>query len=232
MSLVFTPPPVTNGGINGQELWKLLTGAAGDIELNQPAGAQGINAVNPGESTQGLYMGNNFSTFKASAFTYTSGNARHVAGVINLPGSPAVLLSVNLATGAIKKIAISDGAQGDLSATAGTQSTTLRWDETAQDSSIFDSGSSDRLRVYRRISKHEIEILVAGARQILNRTEATQWVIADGSNNKVFAVQNTGEIQTNQAEAATGIDDTIINRIPWYDEAGAFLGYVPVMNDP
>jgi len=46
---------------------------------------------------------------------------------------------------------------------------------------------------------------------------------------EVFLVDNTGKIQTNQAQAPTGAA-TKVKDLPIYDTAGVLLGYIPIYN--
>lgn len=81
MSIRFKPAQVSNAVTPSTNLWKYITGTAGDIELNDPAGVTGINAENPANTKLALFLSTLLGN-AASASIYRDGNKLGYTGVV------------------------------------------------------------------------------------------------------------------------------------------------------
>lgn len=231
----------TSGSSGADLLWQLIGAAPDEIELNTTNGADGIDAELPGDTRFKLLLKRlAYKGGSAAAFRESSATENIINGIVADAGPVGLIRFVNNATGRTKTISVLPGGividsydgldkQRSIEISDSNDEINLR----AQDAVTFDE---TQFTVRESpVGGTTTDVLKAGATANVKNFNDTEFVLATGQNaaDRYFSILVDGTIQTNQVEALTGNDATVIGRIPIADPAtGAITGYVPVQTDP
>lgn len=228
-----------NGG-GGANLWRFISQGT-DIELNTAAGVSGIRADNPADARYKLIHSEFIPGMVGSAFICLDGAKLLVSGASNGGGfDSAATLAQRLDTNSIGGIVVdfdpltnepritirvNDGASNTTRIkseyTLGQVVTTIR--------NLIAGNSLDNFQT----ADAKEYIIYAGANVYRLRFDAQGFALyGNAGADLLLQITETGEILTNQTQAATGLDNTVVGRLPVHDESGILIGYAPLMVDP
>jgi hypothetical protein len=225
---------------SGGNLWRFKTAPpVTDIMLNDLAGVTGIAAPLPGYPSMNLLFqefapGTPFGGFICYVTpTKFVGNltdgiagqeAASLAALDLVSGAEASYNAYidglgNPATGGF----VSDG----VSAVNENNASSTNYIRRIEDESIF-----DKVEVEQTNTAFEVRVFIAGTEEYRVRIDANEGLKITDPGGVVLNIGASGEILTNQTQAATATDTTIVGRFPVYDEGGILIGYAPLMIDP
>lgn len=228
------------GGGAGGNLWRFQTAPpVTDIMLNDLAGVTGIAAPLPAapdlnfifkEVAPGVFFG--------GFVNYISGT-QFVANVTNKGGGgdEASIAAIDLATGAeAARKSYFDGAQ-PITGSFVSDGVDVITEESLEPGYYIlrteNETTGDKTETQQTIDTREVNIYKAGIEVFRLRIDENGLAVYNNAGaNLLFQVSDTGEILTNQTQAATAIDTTIVGRFPVHDETGTLIGYAPLMIDP
>lgn len=235
MPIIFSS--VNNATGTGAELWQLVGGVApAEIELNTTNGATGINAPLPSDNNFRFQLNDLFVGLgKGGGVIYEDVTYQIGVGVSEVaPGDiSASFFIINKVTGAVASIGRANFSTVgfDFADDGGDKFAQRNTDPVSLTEEVADRNTGDGTQRNQSETSEAAQVLVAGGAVMERNMDASGFELGDGLA-KLFKVRNTGEIETNQGEGATGLDTTILNRIPVYDELSVLIGYIPVMVDP
>lgn len=239
MAIIFGNISGTGGGTGN--LWKFqTTSPVTEIMLNDTAGVTGIRAPLPTDNdlelrfdspAPGVIIGG-FGVYETVDKIMYS--AVQKSGGVKIAGNVAQ----NVATGAISLVyskfdSLGNPISGWFNSDAVNSENRFVIEASQTDLVIEDTTTNDKSVSQVSVSAKEFSVYKAAVEVFRFRIDENGLAVYNNSGaNLLFQIADTGEILTNQTQAATGADNTIIGRLPVYDEAGILIGYCPLMVDP
>lgn len=232
---------MNSGSSSGPELWRFNATAPGtNIELNTAEGVTGIVAPFPGDSEIVMILSEPAPGQKIGGFgVYESPTKIMYSGARKTSGDKsAVVLAQDVVSGEIALFfsrfnGLGNPYSGIFISDAISAECRVTYETTQADCVIENSATGDSSQEQQTVGAKEINIFKAGVEVFRLRIDENGFALYNNAGaNLLLQIADTGEILTNQTEAATGADDTIIGRVPYYDEAGILIGYAPLMVDP
>jgi len=229
-----------NGG-GGGGLWKFNPTAPGtNIELDTSAGVTGIAAAYPGDNDLQMLFAEPAPGQKVGGFgVYETATKIMYAGAEKTPGvKNAAIVARDVVTGEVAVFfsrfnGLGNPYSGLFISDAVNAECRINYEATQTDCVIEDTATGDSLQQQQTVGAKEINIFKAGVEVFRLRIDENGFALYNNAGaNLLLQIADTGEILTNQTEAATGTDTTIVGRFPVHDETGTLIGYSPLMVNP
>jgi len=228
-----------NGG-GGGDLWKLNGAAPNTISLNNIAGVTGIVAPFPGDSDLEMRFSEPVPGQKDSGFVvYETATKIMYAGARKSPTEKnAVVLAQDVVSGKVasffsKFSGLGNPICGVFVSDAVSAECSINYEATQTDCVVEDTATGDSSLQQQTVDAKEINIFKAGVEVFRFRIDENGLALYNNAGaDLLLQIADTGEILTNQTEAATAIDTTIVGRFPVHDETGTLIGYAPLMVNP
>lgn len=214
------------------EHWKFISGSAGDIELNQPAGVTGIDS-------QLTFFGKVFRFIQGAAAglpfvgqvleattTFVSAGVEDQGGGI---GIISKLEYQDMATGAIHTHDVTQNGAHSEGNDGGAFVSTQRTYPTVIQDRARNLTTGDETRTEKTAVKHTNEVYYAGVKTVDEILEPTNWRIEDGASNKTFVVYRDGKLGVKYVAAALPLPVVANTYINIYDVDGNFIGKIPII---